>query len=532
MRSHALATVVVLFGFLAGMASAAAPECLPLTPRNPDGNYLVAGVRGNIVYRRVETRAKGESREIALDAYRQPGDGVHPAVIVVHGGGVAGSRVTFVGQLLETLTAAGYSWVSIDYRLGSLVDRSEAVDDVMAALAFVRCHAAALGIEPTRIALLGEDSGADLVADAARRDPSIRALVLAGGTFAHGVAVKTVRSLVIHGGADSDVPLSRAEAWCGTRATVARCDLVVTPGASHRVENWLPAQWTYKTRLVDWLHAALGAGALVEMPKRITFESRDDSLTIGPGLVKNIVYDGATELALDAWLPRGPGRTAAIVLVHGGGWEAGDKVTYITPLFETLARAGYAWFSIDYRLTPAVKHPAQMDDLRSALAFIRRHADRLRVDPRRVVVVGESASGQMAALLATEDYQLAGVVSFYGVYDFMAFATPRLTPRSLPARLFGLSSIDSNGEGLLRRYSPINHVRREMPPILLVHGTGEELWTQGQSMARALTTAGARHELYALEGAPHGMENWEGRPEWQPYKQKVVDFIQRVTRAP
>jgi acetyl esterase/lipase len=138
----------------------------------------------------------------------------------------------------------------------------------------------------------------------------------------------------------------------------------------------------------------------------------------------------------------------------------------------------------------------------------------------------------MAALLATEDYELAGVVSFYGVYDFMAFATPRLTPRSLPARLFGLSSIDSNGEGLLRRYSPINHVRREMPPILLVHGTGEELWTQGQSMARALTTAGARHELYALEGAPHGMENWEGRPEWQPYKQKVIDFVRRVTRAP
>ncbi len=51
-------------------------------------------------------------------------------------------------------------------------------------------------------------------------------------------------------------------------------------------------------------------------------------------------------------------------------------------------------------------------------------------------------------------------------------------------------------------------------------------------MARALTAAGARYELYALEGAPHGMENWEGRPEWQPYKQRVINFIRRVTRAP
>jgi len=144
-------------------------------------------------------------------------------------------------------------------------------------------------------------------------------------------------------------------------------------------------------------------------------------------------------------------------------------------------------------------------------------------------VIGESASGQMAALLATEDSQLAGVVSFYGVYDLFPFATS-LTARSLPTRLFGITSINASAAALLRRYSPIGHVRRDMPPMLLVHGTADELWRQGQAMAGALATVGARHELYALEGAPHGMENWEGRPEWERYKAKVVAFIREVTQ--
>ena len=76
-----------------------------------------------------------------------------------------------------------------------------------------------------------------------------------------------------------------------------------------------------------------------------------------------------------------------------------------------------------------------------------------------------------------------------------------------------------------------DHVRRDMPPLLLLHGTADELWGQGQAMARALTVVGARHELYALEKAPHGMENWEGRPEWERYKEKVVAFLRDVTRA-
>jgi acetyl esterase len=398
----------------------------------------------------------------------------------------------------------------------------------LGAIAFVKCHAEALGIDTERIALLGEDTGGDLVTRAAARDSSIKAVVLAGAAFASDVAPGSARTLVIHGGGDSEVPISRADAWCKAAAASA-CDVIAVAGASHRVENWHPAQWSYKRQLVEWLHNNLGPGAAAS--KQESGGALASAARVGPGLVKNIIYDESHGLALDAWLPETPTPGPGVVLVHGGGWEAGDKVTYITPLFEPLARADLAWFSIDYRLTPAVRHPEQMDDLRRAVAFIREHASRFRIDPERLVVAGESASGQMAALLATEDSRLAGIVSFYGVYDFLPFARS-LAPRSLPTRLFGIvGSLDAAADAQLRRYSPINHVRRDMPRLLLIHGSADELWTQGETMARALAAVGARHEFYPLAGAPHGMENWEGRSEWQEYKEKVVSFIREVAHA-
>jgi alpha-L-fucosidase 2 len=211
-------------------------------------------------------------------------------------------------------------------------------------------------------------------------------------------------------------------------------------------------------------------------------------------------------------------------LVHGGGWEAGDRVTYIAPLFAPLARAGFAWFSIEYRLTPDVCHPEQVDDVRRAVAFVREHADRFGVDASRLVVVGESASGQMAMLLAAEDRALAGVVSFYGVYDFGPMVTDA-GPRSLLTRLFGRTVLDERARGDLREYSPLHRARAGMPPLLLIHGTGEGLWAQGQAMAARLAALGVRHELLALEGAPHGMENWEGRPEWADYTTRLVSWL-------
>jgi alpha-L-fucosidase 2 len=262
----------------------------------------------------------------------------------------------------------------------------------------------------------------------------------------------------------------------------------------------------------------------------MTFEPQPVRGVLGPGLHKRLVYNRATGQTLDAWIPPGAGPHVPVVLVHGGGWEAGDRVTYITPIFRPLAEAGLAWFSIDYRLTPEATHADQLQDLRDAMAFLRERAGSFNIDASRLVLVGESASAQMAALVGTEDRALAGVVAFYGVYDFLPLAE-RLTPRSAVTRLFGITRLDEEARATLRSYSPLHRARADQPPLLLIHGTNEGLWGQGQAMASHLSAIGARHELIALEGAPHGMENWEGQPRWQDYKARLVGWIRGVTGA-
>jgi len=482
---------------------------------DPEGNFIVPGTRGAIVYRRVD------GQELKLDAYIRRHGPRRPAVVVIHGGGwTSGSRVAFVGQLLETLTRAGYNWLSVDYRLGGPDRRADAIDDVREALAFVRAHAKELRIDSERIALLGEDAGAYLAAALAAEKPAgVRGVALIGGLYeASGVSPMNAAAaglpdiLAVHGGRDTEVPAERVRRFCeSVVAAGSRCDLHVVDGGIHRAENWLPSQWAFKDVLVRWLGTRIGA----ESPDHEPYRTR---------LQKDVVYDPEHALKLDAWTPSGRGPFPAVVLAHGGGWEAGDKVTYITPLFEPLARAGFAWFSIDYRLTPPVRHPEQIDDLRRAVAYVRANARRFGIDPKRIAVVGESASGQMAALLATQDPGLAAAVSFYGVYDLMPLLTDT-SPGSRLEKLFGLRALDDAGRELIRRYSPIHHVTKDMPPLLLIHGTNEQLWAQGTAMRDRLREVGARHELFALEGAPHGMENWEGHPEWAHYKTKLIQWL-------
>jgi acetyl esterase/lipase len=89
--------------------------------------------------------------------------------------------------------------------------------------------------------------------------------------------------------------------------------------------------------------------------------------------------------------------------------------------------------------------------------------------------------------------------------------------------------LDDETRAVLRQYSPLHQARRNMPPILLIHGTNERLWDQGVRMAGRFSELGVEHELVRLDGAPHGMENWEGRPEWQFYKTRLVAWLrQRV----
>ena len=421
---------------------------------------------------------------LLLDAYTSSGES-RPAAVIFHG--ARGNRFTYVNQLFEVLDRAGYAWFSVDYKT---------LDDARAALQFIQ-RSGRFNITRTLV-LIGEDTGAQIALQAA---PASARVVTFGAKLEQS-AIRNLQSaiLMVHGAADRESPPEKLQELCKAREG---CEFYPVAGAIHNFENWHPDQWHWKERLIAWLRA----------------DRR--------GLWTDIVYARpmGLELRMNASLPYGVGPFPAVIVVHGGGWEAGDRVTYAAPVFQPLADAKFAWFSIDYRLTPHVRNPEQLEDLRTAIRFVREHAAWFNVDPERIAILGESASGQMVTQVASEACQgceVQAVVSFYGVYNFTGW--PEIQGRRAQlGRLFGEWTPE-----LLRRYSPIHNAHGKMPPVLIIQGTKEALYEPALEYAAKLKEVGARHEVVLLEGAPHGMENWEGHPEWLVYKTKLVEWLKAV----
>src|SRR5262249_38414455 len=107
-----------------------------------------------------------------------------------------------------------------------------------------------------------------------------------------------------------------------------------------------------------------------------------------PGLRENIEFAraGGESLTLDAYVPDGAGPFPPCILVPGGGFMRGDKQTFITPIFAPLAKAGFTWFTINYRLAPKHRWPACADDVATAIRWVRAHAAEYKVDPRRIAI--------------------------------------------------------------------------------------------------------------------------------------------------
>lgn len=227
-------------------------------------------------------------------------------------------------------------------------------------------------------------------------------------------------------------------------------------------------------------------------------------------------------LTLDASLPDKGKPRSAVVLVHGGGWEAGDKRTYIKPWFTTLTAAGIPWFTINYRLAPNHPHPAAVEDIEDAVRYIRKHYT------KHLVLMGESAGGHLAALAAVRGkIKVDGLVSFYGIHDIPAWRTQRGSlPRNIS--LYLPRATDAQ----LREASPVTYLRPGQPPMLLVHGKADSGVPFAQSTE--FCAAAKQHqipcELLLIEGAPHGVENWESNPAFQIWKSPTVDWLRRHLR--
>jgi acetyl esterase/lipase len=247
----------------------------------------------------------------------------------------------------------------------------------------------------------------------------------------------------------------------------------------------------------------------------------------GPGggvrIERGLQYEvvGGTSLLLDAYLPvRRSAPRPAIVFVHGGGWRSGDRTAFapgeqaFAPTAVRLARLGFAVFSIDYRLAPAARFPASVDDVAGAVRWVRAHGVRLGVDPARLALFGASAGGNLAALAADRGRgrldrgaRVRAVVSWSGPMDLALFDAELGGPQAHP---FVEGYVGCSPETCPARYraaSPVSAVDATDPPMLIANGTGEIVPpAQAREMAARLAAAGVPHTLLLVPGTEHAAQ--------------------------
>jgi acetyl esterase/lipase len=252
----------------------------------------------------------------------------------------------------------------------------------------------------------------------------------------------------------------------------------------------------------------------------------------GPAPRSTWTYSGS--LKLDFYGAIGRSHAPCIVVIHGGGWDDGDR-DQIPQFNDWLARSGYAVAAISYRLAPGATWPAQRDDVLAAIAFVKAHAGEWDIDPSRLVVMGRSAGGQIAeaSAYAFLDPAIRGVIALYAPADMnFAYAFSReddvIKSPSLLRKFLG-----GTPEAAREAYdsaSGILLVGPGTPPTLMVHGKIDTLvWNkQSERLSARLTEARVPNLLVSLPWATHALEYNLSGPSGQLTRYAVAWFLARA----
>lgn len=248
----------------------------------------------------------------------------------------------------------------------------------------------------------------------------------------------------------------------------------------------------------------------------------------------------APGLALDFHRPafrRDPARgDACVIVVHGGGWDSGDRTQFAT-FNHWLARRGYAVAAISYRLAPQHPWPAPRDDTLAAIAFLKSRAPELGLDATRLVLLGRSAGGQIALATAytARDPAIRGAIGLYTPADLIFGYEHTHENDMLKSPALMRQYLGGTPQSARARYehaSPHHHVARHSPPTLLLHGENDALvWHRHSARLDArLAEEHVPHAFVSLPWATHAFDYHLHGPGGQLTTFAVEWFLAVVTR--
>ncbi|WP_254508520.1 alpha/beta hydrolase [Anatilimnocola floriformis] len=257
----------------------------------------------------------------------------------------------------------------------------------------------------------------------------------------------------------------------------------------------------------------------------------------GTGAGEKLRLDLARPEKLDKAAP-------CIIVIHGGAWTQGDKRAH-TDLVYKFAQQGYVAATVQYRFCPKHRFPAQVEDVKCAVRYLRANAAEYKINPALFGAIGFSAGGHLSMMLGTmgkddglegsggnadQSSQVQTVVAFFGPTDLTRTDIPALSV-GLVSNFLGSTPEEDKGER--KRASPITYLDQGDAPMLLFQGTKDPLvpHTQATIMADAMTKVGVPGRVELLLGGDHG-GNWGGEEYLRTWEQSLKFFGNHLKPKP
>jgi acetyl esterase/lipase len=268
--------------------------------------------------------------------------------------------------------------------------------------------------------------------------------------------------------------------------------------------------------------------------------------------LKNVVYGAAKgkKLMLDLYVPKKtpPGGRPLVIYIHGGGWQHGNRKA-VEPHVKLFNKHGFAVATLDYRLSQHAKFPAQIRDCLAAVRYLKVHAARLHLNPKRFGVWGVSAGGHLAALVATASgeekfnigphssvsSEVEAAVLWFSPTDLVTMhaqmgsnpSKDHLSAKSPEGRLVGGPLNEEKYRKRAAAASPINYISPSSPPFLLMHGDKDTTipFAQSANFHGVLKANNVESELVRVKDAGHGFKGPKGVTK--KLVTRVVKFFQK-----
>jgi acetyl esterase/lipase len=276
----------------------------------------------------------------------------------------------------------------------------------------------------------------------------------------------------------------------------------------------------FNIQRVAWIVRSLvpcGGGPILVSAAAIAFSPvaqaavAEPTIEITPGVT--FVQRDSGPLKADLYVPKGAGPFPAVLVIHGGGWMMGTR-EQLAGAAVYLAEHGYTAVTIEYRLAPQDKWPAQIYDCAAAVRWMRAHASEYKIDPTRIGAYGYSAGGHLAALLGVlkdDELREPGVAAdapSARVNVVLAGGAPcdfRAIPPDNDRLAYWLGGTPADKPDAYRDASPINYVTADDPPMYFFHGDSDELVPirSPEKMVEKLRSAGVATDFYEVKGAGH-----------------------------